>query len=34
LTAHHLHAGRRPITWSMVGIGIAIPLGLAMLFIH
>jgi hypothetical protein len=30
----HLHAGRRPITWPMVGVGLAIPLGLAILFIH
>ena len=30
----HMHAGRRPITWPMVGVGLAIPLGLAMLFIH
>jgi uncharacterized protein len=30
----HLHAGRRPITWPLVALGLAVPLGLALLFIH
>lgn len=30
----HLHAGNRPATWPIVGLGLAIPLGLALLFIH
>jgi len=29
-----LHAGNRPITWPMVGLGLVIPLVLAVLFIH
>jgi hypothetical protein len=29
-----LHAGGRPITWPMVGLGLVIPLVLAILFIH
>jgi len=29
-----LHAGGRPITWPMVGLGLVIPLILAILFIH
>ncbi|WP_132255807.1 PepSY-associated TM helix domain-containing protein [Methylobacterium segetis] len=30
----HFHAGRRPATWPVVGLGLALPLGLALLFIH
>src|SRR5262245_42355681 len=29
-----LHAGHRPITWPLVGLGLVIPLVLAILFIH
>ncbi|GEP06576.1 PepSY-associated TM helix domain-containing protein [Methylobacterium oxalidis] len=28
------HAGRRPATWPVVGLGLALPLGLALLFVH
>lgn len=30
----HLHAGGRPTTWPMVGLGLVVPLILAILFIH
>ncbi|UXY14846.1 PepSY-associated TM helix domain-containing protein [Chitiniphilus purpureus] len=30
----HLHAGRRPATWPLVGLGLVVPLVLAILFIH
>lgn len=30
----HLHAGQRAATWPMVGLGVLIPLLLALLFIH
>lgn len=30
----YLHAGHRPATWPMVGLGLAVPLGLALLFMH
>jgi len=30
----HSHAGHRPATWPMVGLGLVAPLLLAMLFIH
>jgi hypothetical protein len=29
-----MHAGRRPFTWPMVGMGLLVPLLLALLFIH
>ena len=29
-----MHAGNRPFTWPMVGVGLALPLLLAILFIH
>ncbi|MBP7564508.1 MAG: PepSY-associated TM helix domain-containing protein [Burkholderiaceae bacterium] len=29
-----MHAAKRPLTWPMVGMGVVIPLLLAMLFIH
>lgn len=29
-----LHAGKRPTTWPMVGLGLVVPLLLAILFIH
>ncbi|RKW98339.1 hypothetical protein D9B85_13640, partial [Corynebacterium diphtheriae] len=28
------HAGNRPSTWPLVGLGLVIPLLLALLFIH
>ncbi|MDR5170468.1 PepSY-associated TM helix domain-containing protein [Methylobacillus flagellatus] len=30
----HMHAGNRPFTWPLVGIGLVLPLILAILFIH
>lgn len=30
----HLHAGNRPATWPVVGLGLVMPLLLAVLFIH
>lgn len=30
----HLHAGNRPTTWPVVGLGLVMPLLLAVLFIH
>lgn len=30
----HLHAGARPVTWPLVGFGLAAPAVLAILFIH
>ncbi|GLS05942.1 membrane protein [Chitiniphilus shinanonensis] len=30
----HLHAGNRPATWPLVGLGLVAPLLLALLFIH
>lgn len=30
----HLHAGNRPATWPLVGLGLVLPLLLAILFIH
>ncbi|TJZ75684.1 PepSY-associated TM helix domain-containing protein [Chitiniphilus eburneus] len=30
----HLHAGNRPATWPLVALGLAVPLVLALLFIH
>lgn len=30
----HMHAGGRPTTWPMVGLGLVVPLILAILFIH
>jgi uncharacterized protein len=30
----HLHAGNRPATWPIVGLGLVVPLLLAILFIH
>ncbi|WP_424814591.1 PepSY-associated TM helix domain-containing protein [Roseococcus sp. YIM B11640] len=30
----HMHAGARPATWPMVGLGLVVPLVLAILFIH
>ncbi|KAF0814425.1 hypothetical protein IGB42_01326 [Andreprevotia sp. IGB-42] len=30
----HLHAGNRPATWPLVGLGLVLPLILAILFIH
>ncbi len=29
-----MHAGNRPFTWPMVGMGLVIPVLLALLFIH
>ena len=29
-----MHAARRPTTWPIVGLGIVIPVVLALLFIH
>ena len=29
-----MHAARRPFTWPMVGLGLLVPLLLALLFIH
>lgn len=30
----HMHAGNRPWTWPLVGLGMVVPLALAILFIH
>ncbi|MGY1490566.1 PepSY-associated TM helix domain-containing protein [Methylobacillus pratensis] len=30
----HMHAGNRPFTWPLVGLGLVLPLILAILFIH
>ena len=30
----HMHAGNRPWTWPLVGLGMVVPLALAVLFIH
>jgi hypothetical protein len=30
----HLHAGNRPFTWPLVGLGLVVPLLLAILFLH
>lgn len=30
----HMHAGNRPWTWPLVGLGMVVPLTLAILFIH
>ncbi|WP_421995722.1 PepSY-associated TM helix domain-containing protein [Roseococcus sp.] len=30
----HMHAGGRPTTWPMVGLGLVVPVVLAILFIH